>query len=166
MTSGVQGGRAILHLPSSQDSNPARINMTVSSEQTAQLDGRIQTSVQQNQLLIGGGISGGPGEFRYMDQAGIDRIRQENSHIRTGGFARWTHSDIRHFKGIIGLSIIEREEPGPEGFTLPGRRSKQQLTDLGQAQPTRISSKRSPCRQTRLHHRSSRCHFLTAHIPR
>ena len=127
MTSGVQGGRAILHLPSSQDSNPTRINMTVSSEQTAQLDGRIQTSVQQNQLLIGGGISGGPGEFRYMDQAGIDRIRQENSHIRTGGFARWTHSDIRHFKGIIGLSIIEREEPGPEGFTLPGRRSKQQL---------------------------------------
>lgn len=83
---------------------------------------------QVNGALLGLSISGGPNPFPYRDARGMARRRSRSGFSHSAIFTKsqfhWRGHQLR-FSG--GLSALNREEPGPEGLTLPGRQSDQRM---------------------------------------
>ena len=79
-------------------------------------------------LVLGGSLGGGPNNFSYPDVRGHHRRRARSGFDQASALLRghlWLGS--HRLKVGAGLSSLRRDEPGPEGFTLPGRESDQSL---------------------------------------
>ena len=134
--SGAMTGSFRLLTPQPDTEPRQKIKLNASTQGFARLSALLVPKEHYGvNSLVAISLSGGPNAYAYVNQYGTHMRRENSSFHHMSALTKLETEKVDwRLKLSFGLGTLNRDEPGPETFSLPGRKSEQRALWLSASQ--------------------------------